>query len=101
VPLKEKKMTTATFQSEPKTKSKPQDMSKLVENAVFDALGKPENLTHVKTSNVWGDSWRVTIYCKKEKSLIFTEEITDSFFIIASPGGEIINSNPEIERKYQ
>jgi hypothetical protein len=83
-----------------KTKSEPRDMKKVIEKAVFDALGTPKNLTQVKTTNVYGDNWRVTIYCQRDNSLIFCEGITDSFFVTVSPGGEIIESNPPIERKY-
>jgi len=88
------------------TKPEPQDMAKAVEKAVFDALGRPTNLTKAKITNVWGDNWRVTLWCAKEKktdcgSMVVSAEPLHCFFITMSPGGEMIESNPKIQRKYE
>lgn len=83
-------------------KSKPLDLEKVVKQAVLDRLGVPENLSEVRAFNVWGDSWRVNVLCRKEseRSCIITNDYTDCFFVTVSPGGEIISSQPEIKRKY-
>jgi hypothetical protein len=78
------------------------DIEAEIKNQLFERLGKPKGLTHLGLRNVYGNSWRVTIYCEVSAAnyLGIKTEITDCFFLKISPEGGIISSDPMIEKKY-
>ena len=85
-----------------KQESNPIDIEAEIKKQLFERLGKPKGLTHMGLRNVYGNSWRITVYCEVSAAnyLGVKTEITDSFFLKVSPEGGIISSNPVIKKKY-
>lgn len=73
---------------------------RVVIERVLDQLGTPRNLFRTVAKKVWGDQYRVNIYCTDETpSAVKTVSITDSFFVTLV-GSDIV-SKPTITRKYR
>jgi hypothetical protein len=76
------------------------DEERVVVHRVLDRLGRPKNLFRTVAKKVWGNQYRVNIYCTDETHQpLKTVSITDSFFVTLS--GEDIVSKPTISRKYE
>jgi len=84
-----------------KQESNPIDIEAEIKNQLFERLGKPKGLNHVGLRNIYGNAWRVTIYCEVpgDNYLGVKTAITDSFFLKISPEGGLISSDPVIEKK--
>jgi len=67
---------------------------------VFRQLGRPYNLYHVKARKLWGENYRVNIYCTVDTDRpLTTVAMTDTFFVTVDGDGSI-SSNPPIRRRY-
>ena len=86
---------------EQESDSDPIDIEAEIKKQLFERLGKPKGLNHVGLRNVYGNAWRVTIYCEVpgDNYLGVKTAITDSFFLKISPEGGLISSDPVIEKK--
>jgi len=72
-----------------------------VVDRVFHQLGRPHNLYHVKARKLWGDHYRVNIYCTVDTDRpITTVAMTDTFFVTVDEDGAI-SSNPPIRPRYR
>ena len=66
---------------------------------VLARLGAPDNLFRVHARNVWGNHYRVNVFCTIETGLSLPAvQITDSFFVTVTE--DDIVSEPVIQRKY-
>ena len=75
-----------------------------VKEQVLEKLGKPNNLNFVRASNIFDNRWRVDVWCffDSTKTIMPTKcsKIFHSYFIHTSGSGEIIKSDPKIEKEY-
>lgn len=69
----------------------------LITKSILNLLGKPKDLRKVGIYNVYGTRYRVNIFREISDNQI---RITESFFVIAKPNGEIATSSPKIEKIY-
>jgi len=79
------------------------DRIPVIRQNVLKALGLPKNLHSVRVVEVWGNNFRVNVFCnKKDPSAAFAEQIlAHSFFIRVSENGDILKSDPEIIKQYE
>ena len=86
----EEKMST------PQEKKPVAHLDKLVINAVVSELGKPSNLIQVTAGNLWGDRWRVNVWCvhkiEAEFSRVDSPRIDYSYFLRISQNYVHVNS---------
>lgn len=80
------------------------DQAEALANNVLKQLGRPGRLRSCQAKPVGGNRFRVnvvaTVSVPYGLQLVEQDLITDSFYIEAGQGGEIIRSSPAIERKY-
>lgn len=95
------RMQTAVKASKPeKTSEDPKpkvDHANRITRSVLEQLGRPKGLHKVTACNVYSTRWRVNVWVETKPGTIL---IVHSYFIIATDGGEIISSNPSIEKTY-
>jgi len=63
---------------------------------VLRVLGQPTNLLRIQVRSLWGDFFRANIFTSKAD----TAEVSHSYFLQATPEGEILKSTPQLTRKY-
>ena len=81
-------------------KNKQSDHSFIIKEAVLERLGKPTNLWKIDVIHLWDNRYRVNMWCEKKGRIGSTYRITDSFFVITSPEGGIVESRPQIVKRY-
>ena len=90
-------MTTETV-SPPKTNLRMNESPRIVRE-VLERLGRPEALYRVDAKRMWGNQYRVNVYCvQAEDQPVKGVRISDSFFVTMSDEGLV--SQPTITRKY-
>jgi len=81
-----------------------------IRNQVLHRIGTPPGLIKVDAVNVFGDRWRVNVWCKVQrlvsdtsgmarglvKRLVVDNGITHSFFVKADAAGLILESDPPL-----
>jgi ketosteroid isomerase-like protein len=73
---------------------------RLLVQQVLARLGRPRNLHRIDARKVWGDRYRVNVYCADETDRpVKTVSMTDSFFVTFRDGE--LASNPPIARRYE
>lgn len=71
-----------------------------VTSCVLAELGRPGNLYRINAERLWGQQYRVNLWCSEESDRpVKTVKMTDSFFVTLTDEG--IQSVPPIERKYE
>jgi hypothetical protein len=69
--------------------------------SVLNQLGAPANLSRIDARHLWGNCFRVNIYCSVDKAGIVADMcLTDSFFVRLGDDGTLI-ANPPISAKYK
>lgn len=82
----------------PKTNLRMNESPRIVKE-VLERLGRPEALYRVDAKRMWGNQYRVNVYCVQEADRpVQGVRISDSFFVTMSDEGLI--SQPTISRKY-
>ena len=86
-------------------KAMAQELEEFVKEQVLQKLGTPPNLSHITAGNMWGNRWRVNVWCFHESqreviSIVNIQSIDYSYFIHTSEDGTIIKSSPTIEKEY-
>ena len=75
-----------------------------IKSQVLAKIGKPPRLDHVEVSRHHGGSYRVNIWQQPEpnKNIVVTigARIRSSYYLKVSDTGEIIHSNPPLEKLY-
>lgn len=72
----------------------------MVVQRVLDQLGTPTNLYRVDAHRVWGDNFRVNVFCALQTGLAVPQIlITDSFFVTLTQDGLV--ARPSISRRYR
>ena len=70
-----------------------------VVNCVLAQLGRPANLYRINAERLWGQQFRVNLWCSFESDRpVKPVKMTDSFFVALADDG--IESVPPITRKY-
>ncbi len=95
------------------TKANEEERSEVVSKEVLDkisssvltSLGKPKDLTKIKTFHLFNQFFRVNVWCGETSGFLHASHLTDSFFVEASPTGDIISTrdgenNILIQKKY-
>jgi len=87
----------------PKQEEQPQNNNQIksrVEAEVLKRLGTPKNLKQVEVSDglVTHQAGRVNVWCFVEGRILPQPRILYSFYLTITPDGEIINSDPPIEK---
>ena len=83
-----------------KEEPKQPDFSPVIRDAVLERLGKPKDFWKVDVKPLWENRFRVNVWTEEMGRIGPTHRIVDSFFIIASPEGGIVESRPQISKKY-
>ena len=80
--------------------SKNKKFERYVSEQVMEKLGEVEGFNSIRSSNVFGDNWRVDVFCvfesATELSVFKDTKIDYSFFVRTDDSGVIIKSDPEI-----
>lgn len=92
----------------PKNKIEPADIQVKVKTAVHDLLGKPNDHDRTEIHLYQGRRARANIWRKqriKKKGLLASDfvdqtTITDSFYLVLNPKGEIVQASPPIQKRY-
>lgn len=74
----------------------------IFEQNILEELGTPPGFLQIDAKPLWDNRYRVNIWVEYEDKIyqVVRKQISDSFFVVTSDGGEIIRSSPEIKRKY-
>jgi len=77
---------------------------KVVLDNVFKQLGKPGNLSPMggsltRATPCQSHKFRVQIYCKAS-DMFGSGQLTDSFWVVVNGKGDIVSSDPAINKKY-
>ena len=64
---------------------------------VLQALGQPQRLYAVQVRRLWDDHYRVNVFVQRDEAAV---AISDSFFLVTDPDGNILASTPELTRQY-
>lgn len=93
-------MATANLErTEPKQIPWVSDRQRVID-AVMAQLGTPRSLVQVYAKNVWGEQYRVNVYCRCfSEDAVRAVRITDSFFVTLTQEGII--ADPPIVRRYK
>ena len=83
-----------------KDEPKQPDFSPVIQEAVLERLGKPDDFWKVDVKPLWENRFRVNVWTEQMGRIGPTHRIVDSFFIVASPEGGIVESRPQISKKY-
>jgi len=83
-----------------KDEPKKLDFSPIIRETVMERLGKPTDFWKVDAKLLWENRYRVNVWTETMGNIGPTHRIVDSFFIIASPEGGIVESRPQIYKKY-
>ena len=100
--VKEKEAATVEKkESEPKAP----DLRPTVALGVLSLMGRPQNLHEIVVKPLWDNRFRVNVWChvaqaKEITALYDPKLITDSFFVWTNPLGDIVQTSPEIKKKY-
>lgn len=71
--------------------------SDIIAKGVLDELGRPVNFSKIEAHNVYGTRWRVNVWCEVRPDVNL---IKHSYFVVATDGGEILTTNPPVQRLY-
>lgn len=73
-----------------------------IAKTILKQLGKPPTLIETRVHHLWDNRFRVDVWSEVPNPInqLVSFKITDSFFVHASPQGEIEYSNPKIIKKY-
>lgn len=63
---------------------------------VTQKLGRVPRHVVTKAIHLWGQNYRVNVYCEIGHGIVRTNNITHSFFVTTSKHGVITKSRPEI-----
>ena len=79
------------------------DVEKVVTSEVMKRLGKPSVDWKITANNVFDDKWRVNVWVNSNKPDAIMKQmlIKHSYFVTASPEGEIVAVDIEIEKCYE
>jgi hypothetical protein len=80
------------------------DVLEHIEQQVIRRLGRPRDLHRIVVKPLWDTCFRVNVIRRdsSQPSATLPEyRITDSFFVLTSPEGGIIRTEPEIVKKYE
>ena len=93
-------MVTETAVQEPLAEGRvPERSVQQVADWVLQELGAPQDLLRVEAKPLWGNYFRVNVYCQRDIGLTAKEvAVTDSFFVFRTEDGCL--SDPEVVRKY-
>lgn len=102
-------MTTTAEKKPKKVEEKSEEkiagekLAPAIAKAVLKALGKPPTLIETRVHHLWDNRFRVDVWGEVPNTVnqLISVKIVDSFFIHASPQGEIEFSQPEIMKKYE
>lgn len=64
---------------------------------VLQALGEPARLHTVQVRPLWEGHYRVNVFVTATDASVV---ISDSFFLVTDPDGNIVTSTPELTRQY-
>jgi hypothetical protein len=91
--------TEVARETDAETTLSPERTAQQVAHWVLEELGAPKDLLRVEAKPLWGNYYRVNIYCTKDVGLTAKEvAVTDSFFVYRTEDGCL--SDPEVVRKY-
>ena len=83
---------------------KKEELESFVKEQVINKLGKPKNLHFIRASNIFENRWRIDVWCyfDSKETIMPTKcsKIFHSYFAHTDTDGQIIYSNPEIEKEY-
>jgi hypothetical protein len=72
---------------------------------VIGRLGRPRDLHRIVVKPLWDTYYRVNVICQDSGQpdgiSLLQYRIADSFFVLSSPEGGIIRTEPEIVKKYE
>lgn len=97
-PKRAKKTMISGQASEPQEK-KAQDQDRLktaIRSHVLNALGRPNRLSRVEVRALWDDYYRVNVLAGENPGCII---IVHSYFIEADEQGNILQSQPPLNRR--
>ncbi len=81
-----------------------QELVEFVKEQVLNKLGKPKNLDFIRASNIFENRWRIDVWCHFDSTVTIMptkcSKIFHSYFVRTDTDGQIIYSNPEIEKEY-
>jgi hypothetical protein len=88
-----------------KSQSNDEPIIEHLKGEILSRLGTPPNLQHIVVKRLWDDYYRVNVVCthatQGDLLALSQLEITDSFFVRASPEGGVLRAEPPIVRKYE
>ena len=81
-----------------------QELVEFVKEQVLNKLGKPKNLDFIRASNIFENRWRIDVWCHFDSTVTIMptkcSKIFHSYFVRTDTDGQIIYSNPVIEKEY-
>jgi hypothetical protein len=69
----------------------------MIATHVLETLGKPLDLQTVQVKRLWENRYRVNVFTGDDCASV---RVADSYFLVVDNDGAIINSTPEITRRY-
>lgn len=79
------------------SKKSKDDAADMISKGVLGMLGRPRGFHKVAANNVYGTRWRVDVWCEVRPDVY---QISHSYFVVATEGGEIVTSDPAIIKTY-
>lgn len=65
-----------------------------IENLLFKMVDKPENYLMTRAINVYGNRYRINVYCENEEDNLIKKRICASYFCALNKNNLIILNNP-------
>ena len=102
--VKEKETPVKETAAAPEPKAN--DVRPAIAQGILSLMGRPQNLHEVVVKSLWDNRFRVNVWChvaaegKEITALYDPKLITDSFFVQVNPLGDIVQSSPDIKKKY-
>ena len=77
---------------------------KNIGSGVLTRIGTPPTFERIDVINIYGTRYRVNVLSSIETkigdSMIGFRRITDSFFVVANPDGDILRADPDLAPRY-
>jgi hypothetical protein len=65
-----------------------------IEQMLFKQINKPNHFLMMKAINVYGNRYRINVYCEKEEDMLTKKRICASYFCHLNDDLQIISGNP-------